>query len=133
MRLLALRPILESVHVVVSTTGTMGSTRFSFKDPLRFGVATPGGALAAAELDEVSALAGERPSMVLRDFLQSPPLAEMSAVRARVAVPLAFYLAAQPDVMGFAWFHLQKEADWRINSSPSSAFALNAALLARRS
>jgi hypothetical protein len=46
---------------------------------------------------------------------------------------LVSYLAAQPDVMGFVWFHLQKEADWRINSNTSSAFALNAALLARRS
>jgi beta-mannanase len=46
---------------------------------------------------------------------------------------LVSYLAAQPDVMGFVWFHLQKEADWRINTSTSSAFALNAALLARRS
>ncbi|MCQ6268999.1 beta-mannanase [Pseudarthrobacter sp. R1] len=284
-------------------------------DSLRFGVATPGGALAAAELDEVSALAGESPSMVLiyKDFLQSPPLTELNAVRARGAVPLVTwepwvwgggveqpayalnritagdfderirewgqslaawgqpvmlrlahemngnwypwaesangnqpgdyvqawqhvydvvastgasnvqwvwspnvpywgstdlaglypgagyvdvvaldgynwgtstawsswaspqdlfapgiaalrtlapgkpiliaetasseaggskaewnsslvsYLAAQPDVLGFVWFHLQKEADWRINSSPSSASALNAALLARRS
>jgi beta-mannanase len=284
-------------------------------DPLRFGVATPGGALAAAELDEVSALAGENPSMVLiyKDFLQSPPLVEMNAVSARGAVPLVTwepwawgggteqsaysldriaagdfdaritewgnalaawgqpvmlrfahemngdwypwaeavngnqpgdyvqawrhvhdvvastgasnvqwvwspnvpywgstdlaglypgagyvdvvaldgynwgtstawsswvspedlfapgiaqlrslapdkpilvaetasseaggskaawntslvaYLAAQPDVMGFVWFHLQKEADWRINSSASSASALSAALLARRS
>ena len=283
--------------------------------PLRFGVATPGGALAAAEIDEVSALAGERPSMVLiyKDFLQPLPVDEMTAVRARGAVPLVTwepwawgggveqpaysleriaagdfdarilewghalaawgqpvmlrfahemngnwypwaeavngnqpgdyvqawqhvhdvvastgagnvqwvwspnvpywgstdlaglypgagyvdlvaldgynwgtstawsswvspqdlfapgiaqlrtlapgkpiliaetassevggskaawntslvsYLAAQPDVMGFVWFHLQKEADWRINSSASSAFALNAALLARRS
>lgn len=59
-------------------------------DSLRFGVATPGGALAAAELDEVSALAGESPSMVLiyKDFLQPPPLTELDAVRARGAVPL---------------------------------------------
>jgi Glycosyl hydrolase family 26 len=57
---------------------------------LRFGVAIPGGALAAAELDEVSALAGESPSMVLiyKDFLQPPPLTEMTAVLARGAVPL---------------------------------------------
>ncbi|WP_240721018.1 hypothetical protein [Pseudarthrobacter sp. NamE2] len=46
---------------------------------------------------------------------------------------LVSYLAAQPDVMGFVWFHLQKEADWRINSSESSAAALRNALLARRS
>ena len=59
-------------------------------DPFRFGVATPGGPLATAELDEVSQLAGESPSMVLfyKDFLQAPPIAELDAVRARGAVPL---------------------------------------------
>ncbi|MCU1518852.1 MAG: Beta-mannanase-like protein [Pseudarthrobacter sp.] len=59
-------------------------------DPFRFGVATAGGPFASAELDEVSQLAGEKPSMVLfyKDFLQAPPIAEMNAVRARGAVPL---------------------------------------------
>ncbi|WP_461175029.1 glycoside hydrolase family 26 protein [Arthrobacter sp. Z1-9] len=57
---------------------------------LRFGVATTGGPLASAELDEVSRLAGESPSSVLfyKDFLQAPPISEMNAVRARGAVPL---------------------------------------------
>lgn len=45
---------------------------------------------------------------------------------------LVSYLAAQPDVMGFVWFHMQKETDWRINSSASSATAFKNALLARR-
>ncbi|TAP43085.1 glycosyl hydrolase [Arthrobacter sp. S39] len=59
-------------------------------DPFRFGVATPGGPLATAELEDVSQLAGESPSMVLfyKDFLQAPPIAELNAVRARGAVPL---------------------------------------------
>jgi len=59
-------------------------------NPFRFGVATPGSPLAAAELDEVSQLAGESPSMALfhEDFLQAPPIAELDAVRARGAVPL---------------------------------------------
>lgn len=58
--------------------------------PLRFGVATAGGALAGTELDEVATLAGESPSMVMiyKDFLQSPPIAEMDAVRSRGATPL---------------------------------------------
>ncbi|HEX7203168.1 MAG TPA: glycosyl hydrolase [Arthrobacter sp.] len=57
---------------------------------LRFGVATTGGPLASAELDEVSRLAGESPSSVLfyKDFLQAPPISEMNAVRARGAMPL---------------------------------------------
>ena len=45
---------------------------------------------------------------------------------------LISYLYAQPDVTGFVWFHLNKEVDWRINSSQSSADAFAAALLARR-
>lgn len=57
---------------------------------LRFGVGTPGGPFAAAELDEVAALAGEAPSIILsyKDFNQAPPLAELEAVRARGAVTL---------------------------------------------
>ncbi|MGA8791255.1 MAG: glycosyl hydrolase [Paenarthrobacter sp.] len=45
---------------------------------------------------------------------------------------LVAYLAAQPDVVGFVWFHIQKEADWRINSSAASASAFKNALQARR-
>ena len=45
---------------------------------------------------------------------------------------LISYLAAQPDVEGFVWFHMQKEADWRINSSDASAAAFKSALAARR-
>ncbi len=45
---------------------------------------------------------------------------------------LVSYLAAQPDVMGFVWFHLLKETDWRINSSATSASAFKSALEARR-
>ena len=57
---------------------------------LRFGVGTPGGPLASAELDEVSALAGEAPSIILsyKDFNQAPPLAELEAARSRGAVVL---------------------------------------------
>ncbi|MET1154018.1 glycosyl hydrolase [Arthrobacter sp.] len=58
--------------------------------PLRFGVGTPGGPLASAELDAAAALAGEAPSIVLsyKDFNQAPPLKELEAVRARGAVTL---------------------------------------------
>ncbi|MEQ7736230.1 hypothetical protein, partial [Escherichia coli] len=57
---------------------------------LRFGVGTPGGPFAAAELDEVAALAGEAPAIILsyKDFNQAPPLAELDAARARGAVTL---------------------------------------------
>ncbi len=57
---------------------------------LRFGVGTPGGPLAAAELDEVAVLAGEAPSVILsyKDFHQPAPLTELEAVRSRGAVTL---------------------------------------------
>nr|WP_077488383.1 glycosyl hydrolase [Sinomonas mesophila] len=57
---------------------------------LAFGVANPGGPLASAELNEVTALAGEAPSLIMlyKDFQQAPPLAELDAARARGAVPL---------------------------------------------
>ena len=58
---------------------------------------------------------------------------EAGGSKAEWDTSLVSYLAAQPDVMGFVWFRLQKEADWRINSSPSSASALDTALLAWRS
>ncbi|GAB2747985.1 hypothetical protein [Sinomonas soli] len=31
------------------------------------------------------------------------------------------YFSANPSIMGFAWFDLNKEVDWRIDSSSSSA------------
>jgi hypothetical protein len=66
---------------------------------LRFGVGTPGGPLASAELDEVAALAGEAPSIILsyKDFNQAPPLAELEAARSRGAVVL---LTWEPWVWG---------------------------------
>lgn len=45
---------------------------------------------------------------------------------------LVSYLAAQPDVVGFVWFHLQEETDWRIYSSDTSAATFKGALAARR-
>lgn len=44
---------------------------------------------------------------------------------------LVAYPAAQPDVTGLVWFHLNKEVDWRIDSSQSSADSLKQALAAR--
>ena len=58
--------------------------------PLRFGVGTPGGPLAASELDEAAYLAGESPSVILsyKDFNQPAPITELDAVRGRGAVSL---------------------------------------------
>nr|WP_317614928.1 glycosyl hydrolase [Arthrobacter sp. AFG7.2] len=66
---------------------------------LRFGVGTPGGPLAGGELDEVTALAGEAPSIILsyKDFNQAPPITELEAVRTRGALTL---LTWEPWVWG---------------------------------
>jgi hypothetical protein len=57
---------------------------------LQFGLATPGGATANAELDAVATVAGESPSMVLSyyDFTQPPPIADLESVAARGATSL---------------------------------------------
>lgn len=57
---------------------------------IRFGVGTGGGPAAGSELDEVAALAGEAPSIVLsyKDFNQPAPIAELESVRARGAETL---------------------------------------------
>ncbi|GAC1596238.1 MAG: hypothetical protein NVS3B6_02490 [Pseudarthrobacter sp.] len=57
---------------------------------LRFGVATPGGAMAGTELDAVATLVGESPGIVLsyKDFSQAPPVAELDSVVNRGATPL---------------------------------------------
>ncbi len=59
-------------------------------DQLRFGVSTPGGPQATAELDEVASLVNENPSIVMsyKDFSQAAPIADLNAVDARGAVSL---------------------------------------------
>jgi hypothetical protein len=42
------------------------------------------------------------------------------------------YVSAQQDVVALVWFHINKEADWRINSTTASADAFAAGLAARR-
>ncbi|RII90166.1 beta-mannanase [Clavibacter michiganensis] len=57
---------------------------------------------------------------------------EVGGSKARWDQDLVAYLQAQPDVQAFVWFDMDKEADWRIGSSASSATALRDALAARR-
>lgn len=75
----------------------------------------------------------------LRDLAPGLPIliaetasSEAGGDKAAWNTQLISYLNAQPDVMGFVWFHIQKEADWRINSSAASATAFKNALQARR-
>ncbi|MBP2456459.1 beta-mannanase [Clavibacter michiganensis] len=57
---------------------------------------------------------------------------EVGGSKAQWDQDLVAYLQAQPDVQAFVWFDVDKEADWRIGSSASSATALRDALAARR-
>ncbi|MGV0108855.1 glycoside hydrolase family 26 protein [Arthrobacter sp. CP30] len=57
---------------------------------------------------------------------------ELGGSKARWITDLFGYLSAQPDVVGLVWFHIAKEADWRIDSSTASVDAFAAALDARR-
>ncbi len=57
--------------------------------------------------------------------------AEAGGSKANWITALVSYLAAQPDVTGFVWFHHNKEVDWRINSTTTSRNALATALAAR--
>lgn len=45
---------------------------------------------------------------------------------------LLSYLSSQNDVVGFTWFNINKESDWRIESSTESASAFASALSTRR-
>ncbi|MCM3689246.1 beta-mannanase, partial [Kocuria rosea] len=57
--------------------------------------------------------------------------AEAGGSKAQWNAHLVYYLAREPGVTGLVWFHYNKETDWRINSSATSADALRQALGAR--
>jgi beta-mannanase len=75
---------------VVSTPEASTTSAPISASKLRFGVATPGGALANSELDTVAALVNESPSIVMsyKDFNQPVPIAELDSVAARGATSL---------------------------------------------
>lgn len=58
--------------------------------------------------------------------------AEQGGSKADWNTALISYLNAQPDVTGVVLFDMNKEVDWRIDSSSASASAFAAALAARR-
>jgi hypothetical protein len=41
-------------------------------------------------------------------------------------------MMANPAVVGAVWFHMEKEADWRVDSSPSALAAYRRAVSAPR-
>jgi beta-mannanase len=75
---------------VVSTPEASTTTAPISRSKLRFGVATPGGALANSELDTVATLLNESPSIVMsyKDFNQPVSIAELDSVSARGATSL---------------------------------------------
>jgi hypothetical protein len=58
--------------------------------------------------------------------------AEEGGDKAAWVTNLVTYLDGQADVAAFVWFEHDKEADWRIASSPAGAAAMRAALAGRR-
>lgn len=76
--------------VAVAGFGMSSASASVVQGGLRFGVTTPGGPLASAELAEVARLSGESPSIEMwyADFDQPVPFAELKAVAARGAVPV---------------------------------------------
>ncbi|MFF0989127.1 glycoside hydrolase family 26 protein [Kocuria nitroreducens] len=77
-------------------------------------------------LDEARSVAPGKPILI-----GEVASAEAGGSKAEWNAHLVYYLASQPDVTGMVWFNENKETDWRINSSTSSASAL-ASELAKR-
>jgi hypothetical protein len=84
-------------------------------------------ALFAGGLSELRTIAPGKPIMIAETAS-----AEAGGSKADWNTALVSYLAAQPDIVGFVWFHHDKETDWRIDSSAASATAFAAALAQRR-
>ncbi|MDQ0076961.1 hypothetical protein [Arthrobacter oryzae] len=112
-----------SLTITAKTSSVKASSVFKVAAPgptippvstaaLRFGVATAGGPLAGTELDEVSQLAGERPSSVLfyKDFLQAPPIR---------LFPGAGYV----DIVALDGYNWGTSASWSGWISPQDLFA----------
>lgn len=83
-------------------------------------------ALFGQGLSELAAIAP-----TTRVLIAETASAEQGGDKATWNQALIQYLSANPSIMGFAWFDLNKEVDWRIDSSSSSASAFAAALAAR--
>lgn len=83
------RTLLGAAGALGVAAATAGSAPAAVPQ-LVFGVATPGGPLDVAGMDEVARLAGESPRLVLiyKDFRQAVPLAEVQASLARGARPV---------------------------------------------
>lgn len=78
-------------------------------------------------LERLRAVAAGKP-IIIAETASS----EVGGSKADWDTDLVAFLQAQPDVVAFVWFDMDKEADWRIGSSASSAAAIRDALADRR-
>jgi beta-mannanase len=85
------------------------------------------GALFGEGLAHVRLVAPNKPIMIAETAST-----EHGGSKAAWNTALFSYLSAQPDIVAVVWFHFDKETDWRINSTESSAAAFRAALASRR-
>lgn len=83
--------------------------------------------LFGADLDRLRSLAPGKPILIAETAS-----AEAGGSKSQWISTLVSYLAAQRDVTGFVWFDINKERDWRIDSSPQSVAAFKQALVNRR-
>jgi beta-mannanase len=96
-------------------TGVAGRAWISPSDLFGFG------------LERLRAIAPGKP-IIIAETASS----EVGGSKAAWDTDLVAFLQAQPDVVAFVWFDMDKEADWRIGSSASSTTAFRDALAARR-
>ncbi len=83
-------------------------------------------ALFGGPLQQLRAVAPGKPIMI-----GETSSAEAGGDKAAWSRDLIAYLSAQPDVTAVVWFNVNKETDWRFDSSPAAATSLREALATR--
>lgn len=71
---------------------------------------------------------GELRSFTAKPVLLAETASEPTPRKAADIADLFAGIAAHDDILGFVWFDLKKEADWRIDSSPESLAAFRSAV-----
>lgn len=117
---------LSGLYPGAAYVDTVGLDGYNWGTAASWSAWTSPSALFGDGLTALRSLAPGKPIMI-----SETASAEAGGSKANWNTALVSYLAAQPDITAFVWFHHNKEVDWRINSSTSSASALAAALAAR--
>lgn len=100
-------------------------------DGYNWGAAGPNGWVEAPDLfalgiQELRGLDADLPIVITETASAEGP--DDGAAKAAWITQLFAYLDQQGDVLAIVWFHLDKEVDWRINSSPQSQAAYRMAV-----